>query len=242
MRSILLRMANTALRPFGARVIKNSAEHFEMLSGVRRMTGHGFKPACVIDIGASDGKWSVEVMSVFPNARYLAIEPLQERQSRLEKLKSTHENFDYSLCVAGSTNNGTVTLHVSGDLDGSTVDGGGGPPRDVPVRTIDGLVAEKGLGGPFLLKFDTHGYELPILEGARETLKNTLAVVMEVYNFKVSEHGLRFHEMCQHMEDLGFRCFDMADPMLRAHDGALWQMDLFFCRQNEAIFHHDGYQ
>jgi FkbM family methyltransferase len=235
-------MANTVLRPLGARIIKNTADHVEMMSAIGRVIGHGFEPACVIDIGASDGKWSRDVMRVLPGARYLAIEPLQERRGSLEKLKSAHENFDYSLCVAGSANNGMVTLHVSGDLDGSTVDGGGGPLRDVPVRTIDGLVAEKGLRGPFLLKFDTHGYELPILDGARDTLRNTLVVIMEVYNFRVSEHGLRFHEMCQRMETLGFRCYDMADPMLRAHDQALWQMDLFFCRQDNRMFAHDGYQ
>jgi hypothetical protein len=68
------------------------------------------------------------------------------------------------------------------------------------------------------LKFDTHGYELPILKGARQTLNKTSLIIMEAYNFKISDHALRFHEMCAYMECLGFRCFDIADPMLRDYD------------------------
>ena len=114
--------------------------------------------------------------------------------------------------------------------------GSGGESRQVPVRTIDSLVSERDLQGPYLLKFDTHGYGIPILAGARNTLEETNVVIMEVYNFKITEHALRFHEMCFHMEGLGFRCFDLADPMLRLHDRSLWQMDLFFCREGSAIF------
>ena len=67
-------------------------------------------------------------------------------------------------------------------------------------------------------------------------------IIMEVYNFQISQSALRFHEMCAHMESLGFRCYDMADPMLRDHDKALWQMDLFFCRKDEKIFDHPHYK
>ena len=65
---------------------------------------------------------------------------------------------------------------------------------------------------------------------------------MEVYNFRISDTALRFHEMCAHMEGLGFRCYDMANPMLRDYDKTLWQMDLFFCKKDEKIFDHPHYK
>jgi len=237
----LLKTMNAILRPIGARIIKNTADHIEMMSAIRRVALHGFDINSVIDIGASDGKWSSEVMGIYPDANFLAIEPLSEREPALKKLKARVPNFDYALCVAGSQNGGTAMLNVSDDLDGSTVDGGGGPGREVPVATLDALVQERKLIGPFMLKFDTHGFEMPIIEGARTTLEDTNVIIMEVYNFGVSEHGLRFHEMCAHLETLGFRCYDMADPMLRAYDRALWQMDLLFCRADSMIFEHSGY-
>ena len=91
------------------------------------------------------------------------------------------------------------------------------------------------------VKLDTHGFEVPILIGAAETLKQANVVIIEVYNFKLTEPCLRFHEMCTHMESLGFRCYDMADPMLRQRDRALWQMDLFFAPSASPIFRYGSY-
>jgi len=37
--------------------------------------------------------------------------------------------------------------------------------------------------GPYLIKLDTHGVEIPILNGSAQTLKDTNVLVVEVYNF-----------------------------------------------------------
>ncbi len=242
MKRAILKLANSLLRPYQQQIVKITPDPFTMTCAVERIRDHGIPIATVIDIGASDGTWSVNAIPFFPSASFLAIEPLQERMAALEDRKHVFANFDYALCVAGDSDATEVTLNVSRDLDGSTVDGSGGESRQVPVRTIDSLVSERNLQGPFLLKFDTHGYEIPILAGARNTLKKINAVIMEVYNFKITEHALRFHEMCFHMEGLGFRCFDLADPMLRLYDRSFWQMDLFFCREDSAIFSHSQYR
>lgn len=65
-----------------------------------------------------------------------------------------------------------MTLNVSGDLDSSGIYGAAAPnPHVVPATTIDLEVAERGLQAPFVIKLDTHGFELPILNGARGTLR-----------------------------------------------------------------------
>ena len=238
----ILKIVNLFLRHFGAQIVRNTQSEFKMASAVQRITKHGIAINSIIDIGASNGKWSVEIMKIFPKAFFLAVEPLIERKRKLEKVKRTYSNFDYVLCVAGKEDGQEVTLAVSDDLDGSTVGGVSKNFRKIPARTIDSIIAEKKLKGPFLLKLDTHGYEVPILSGARNTLLETNVVIMEVYNFKISEHTMRFHEMCLYMGQLGFRCYDMADPMLRVYDRAFWQMDLFFCRDNLKIFSHLQYR
>lgn len=242
MKKKILKIANACLAVFNARIISSNSSSFDMDSAIRRITGHGIDIQSVFDIGASDGKWSRNVMPIFPNAKFIGVEPLAERESALEALRDRSGNFDYILCVAGDSDGLEVRLGVTDDLDGSTVDGGDGDTRMVPVRTLDAIVSEHGLTGPFLLKFDTHGYELPILQGATKTLSETNVIVMEVYNFKITEHALRFHEMCAHLENLGFRSFDMAEPTLRDYDSALWQMDLFFTREDEQMFAHNSYR
>ncbi len=238
----ILQLINSFLKPLGAQIISTKSGAFDMSSAVQRISGHDIPVKSVIDIGASDGRWSKDTMKTFPGASYLAIDPLHEREAALKALKQKHNNFDYVLCVAGDTDGQQVTLNVSDDLDGSTVDATEGKPRKVPVRSIDALVSEKKLEEPYLLKFDTHGYEIPILNGAKNTLDKTNVIIMEVYNFEITDHAKRFHEMCSHMENLGFRCFDIAGPMIRLYDKAFWQMDLFFCRSDSRIFSYSHYK
>lgn len=242
MKRTVLKLVNSFLKLFGAKIVRSGSEIFDMSSAVERIYEHNIPIKSIIDIGASNGKWSIDTMKVFPSAYYFAIEPLYERKAALENLKKKYNNFDYVICVAGDTDDQEVTLNVSDDLDGSTVDGTGGEIRKVSAKTIDAIISENKLGGPFLIKFDTHGYEIPILNGARDTLDRTNVIVMEVYNFEITDHSKRFHEMCLHMEKLGFRCYDIANPMIRLYDKAFWQMDIFFCRNKSNIFTYAKYE
>lgn len=234
-------LVNRALSLLGLEIIRTRGR-MEMFAALKRVRQHGFPVKSIIDIGASDGKWSVKAMSIFPDCRFLAVEPLKEHESALRALKQRVSGFDYALCVAGEDDRATAALSVTADLDGSTVGGTEGHTREVPVRSLDGLVAERGLPGPYLIKFDTHGYEVPILKGAVKTIRNTEVIIMEVYNFQFVPHTLRFHEMCTHLETNGFRCFDMANPALRKSDNAFWQMDLFFTKNTNRIFKQSGYR
>jgi len=77
---------------------------------------------------------------------------------------------------------------------------------------------------------------VPILEGARQTLKEANAVIIETYNFQIAKDSLRFWEMCSYMENLGFLPIDMADFMHRKKDGAFWQMDTFLSERIDLNF------
>ena len=111
----------------------------------------------------------------------------------------------------------------------------------VPVITIDFLVKQKCLTPPYLLKLDTHGYEIPILEHSKETLKNTNLIVIEAYNFKLTHNSLKFYEMCIYMEQHGFSCIDISEPLFRPKDKALWQIDLFFIPSTRPEFKDNNY-
>lgn len=259
MKKIILKIINRLFRPFGAKLVRigakaqepvtqvtepeDSGPNLSMGSMLRRLAERGVPFETIVDIGASDGKWSITCMEDFPKASYLAIEPLEERQEALERAKTHYSNFDYALCVAGEVDGEDVSLNVTPDLDGTTVEGeNSGTSRTCRVRTIDSLVSENSLQGPYLLKFDTHGYEIPILEGCKDVFKNTSAIIMETYNFQLTPTSLRFPEMCAHMESLGFRPVDIAEPMLRAHDDAFWQADILFLRTDADVFHYPHYQ
>src|SRR5262249_47882245 len=112
----------------------------------------------------------------------------------------------------------------------------------VPMATLDTLARQRGLSGPFLVKLDTHGFEVPILEGARETLGHTAMLIIEAYNFTLCPGCLRFHELCAFLEARGFRCADLLEPMHRPGDGAFWQIDLLFLPAAHPVFASNAYR
>lgn len=239
---LLARIVNYLLGLVGLKLIPKSADAFRMTKALERLFLHIPNVRTVIDIGASNGVWSEAAMRAFPKSSFLAVEPLIEREHSLRAIQSRIPRFDYALCVAGSPNDEIVRIHVAEDLDGSAVDIDGISGRQVPSKTIDQLVVEKGLAGPFILKFDTHGFEQEILEGARKTLHSTEAIIMECYNFNITKNSLRFPDMCQALEKLGFRPMDLADPMLRPTDSVLWQFDLIFMKSDATVFLDDLYE
>jgi FkbM family methyltransferase len=176
-----------------------------------------------------------------PAAHYLLVEAQATHKASLESLCKRSRSYDFIIAAAGE---------VPGELFFDASDPFGGQASKVrrqhdivvPVTSIDHEVAARALAGPYLLKFDTHGFELPILAGATKTLEDTSAIVMECYNFRIAEEALLFYEMCAHLHDIGFRPIDLFDPMHRPHDGSFWQCDIVFARAVRPEFSYGAFR
>jgi len=219
-----------------------SRNSLSMGAALKRCARRGLQVRTIIDVGASDGRWALVAIKSFPRASCLLVEAQEGHRKSLEKMKARLNDFDYIIAAAGDQQ-GSVFFDAA-DLFGglaSTIPVGN-HCISVPMVTIDDEVARRNLHPPFLLKLDTHGFELPILEGARNTLAVASLVVIEAYNFKLTADSLKFHEMCSFMESNGFSCIDLAAPMHRPGDQAFWQMDLFFIPSNDLSFVSNSYQ
>jgi FkbM family methyltransferase len=231
--------ANGLLHPLGLHLSRRDRE-FEMDGLLARAAARGVAVGTWVDVGASDGSWSLQARRHFPAAKFLLFEPLAERQAALDALRERH-GFEAVAAVAGAVP-GTVTFAVDPALDGSGVAGPGATAtRSMPVETIDRALAARSLAGPYGLKLDTHGYEIPVLEGAAQALAQANLLIIEAYNFTLTPGSLRFHELCAWLERRGFRCCDLADPMRRPGDGVLWQMDLAFAPASSPVFASNRY-
>jgi FkbM family methyltransferase len=239
MKSVIKR----AIAAAGYKVVKNDFDpqyNETMASALARLKNNGILPDTIVDLGAALGTWTEKALHIWPEAKYEMVEPLAEQTTALQAVKKRHPKVDYHLAVAGATP-GEVGLNVSPDLDGSGVyNVQGDNVRMVPVITIDDIVKESARS--VLIKFDTHGYELPILNGATRTLKKTSALIIEVYGFHISPTCLLFPELCAHLDGLGFRLVDMVDLMRRPGDNAFWQCDAVFLRKEEALFSNNNYR
>ncbi len=235
----LKRFADRLLAPAGLKLCRQD-DVFDLEGLLSRARARGCTPRTVVDVGASNGIWSLRARRHFPEARFVLFEPLEERQAALASLQKRH-GFEIVPAVAGDST-GTATLAVDPALDGSGVaEPGAAGTRAVPQTTIDETLARLECTGPYLLKLDTHGYEIPVLAGASATLARTSLLIVESYNFTLTPGCLRFHELCAWLETRGFRPCDLADPMRRPNDGVFWQVDLAFAKSDDPLFTSNRY-
>lgn len=208
---------------------------------LRRIASRGLEVGSVIDIGASNGAWSLAAMPFFPKAKYLLIEAQQVHEPHLKAFTAAYPNAQYVLKAAGERP-GRIYFDASDPFAGQARTEGGSDLVEIPVTSVDHEIAERSLKGPYLLKFDVHGFELPILKGAEQALAETSLLVMECYNFEIAPDMLLFHDMCRYMHERGFRVADISEPLWRDKDKIFWQIDFFFVRGDRPEFQSNSYR
>jgi FkbM family methyltransferase len=208
----------------------------------QRLQEHGIVFNTVIDVGASNGCWSIDLQQYFPDKSHLLIEANPIRKETLSLLCKSNPKWTYTLKAAGEK---------EGNLFFDATDPQGGhlseKPRSekykpFPVTTIDSEVRRLGLQPPFLIKLDTHGVEVPILCGATKTLDECEVVIIECYNFPTESPCLSFWEMCAWMSDKGFSPIGVHDIIYREYDHAFWQLDIVFVRKTRPEFAYRNYK
>jgi len=242
--NIIRNTVKEVLKYFGYKLLRvnnlnNNTEYSSMLGGINRFKHLLNDVSTVIDVGAASGTWTEKIISKFNDVDFLLVEPLFERKADLEALASKFPKIKLLFKALGQSK-GILPFTVSDDLDGSGFYENGNL-REIEVINLDSAINEFDLRGPFILKLDTHGFEVPIFEGAKDTLTNTVLIIVEVYGFRVAPNSLLFWELVQYLDDLGFRLCDIVDVMRRPKDQVFWQCDAFFLQKNNPIFNSNDY-
>jgi FkbM family methyltransferase len=194
-------------------------------NALRRIAARGVDISTIIDLGAAKGAWSSMAKTVWPGAHAHMIEANHYWEKDLFAL-SKSPDYTYEIACAGPQKGEGWFQFAEADPYGGAGAAAGMPGATrVPQVTVDSQCAEKNLKAPYLVKFDTHGFESEIIKGALEALKQTNLIVIEAYNYGARE--IRFPAMLNLLEDLGFRCVDIGEPLFREHDSCFWQIDFF---------------
>lgn len=235
------RVANGVLGRFGYHLgrVRVDPER-TMAAGLRRAAALGIEVATFVDVGASDGRWAELARRHYPAARLLLIEANPVHEPGLRAFTERVPGSDYVLAAAGDKV-GELYFDASDPFGGVASAEGGEGMLTLPATTVDHEVEARSLPAPFGLKLDTHGFEPAILAGASHLLDDASLLVIEAYNFELFPGAWRFHELCAHLEPLGFRTLDLVDPVSRLKDGVFWQCDLFFARADRPEFRDNSF-
>ena len=131
----------------------------------------------------------------------------------------------YRICALAEKDGGTIELTRGSHPYWSSLRPAGDPywssihemhdaaPLKVPRRTLDALVAETLLPGPYFIKMDIQGAEAAALRGAKRTLRNTEAVVIEVLMEDFAEIHDALHRQGLFLFDIAQLAYTKVDSL-----------------------------
>jgi FkbM family methyltransferase len=191
----------------------------------------------ILDIGASNGRWTREIVQIFPGATVFLFEPGTAYTDEMRATLESHERLKLFPIAIGERD-GPATFHVHPDPQGSTTvdwqEGNFATPTTVPMRTIDSLTKEGAILPPDLIKMDIQAGELAALKGAVRTLPSVRVLhletwIMQAYGGKVP----LLVDLMAFLRPLGFRLFDLG-TQFRHDTGLLYSIDACFVNENFA--------
>lgn len=175
-----------SLRAMGVLNYENDRQSGERwfigVAGQQARVGRWGPRPVVLDVGANEGDYANLVLDTIPDAEVHAFEPHPSTVQRLHaRLGGRATVVDSAVGEAV----GSLELYDYDDGDGSShaspyaevfssIHGEVAAPRRVPVVTLDAYLEEQGWPDVALLKIDTEGHELRVLEGATAALSRGL--------------------------------------------------------------------
>jgi FkbM family methyltransferase len=229
----MIRLVKALLPKSAKSAVKHLVGVQDMETRLRNLKRAGFACSGAVDVGAYAGEWALLAREVFA-CPVLMIEPQPDRRSDLEQLVRQHGFELETVAMSGSRRSGRLLLESSNSRLMPDDDENNLPQIAVQVERLDDVLQRHPALQPNLLKVDVQGHELAVLEGAASAMRQMEVVVLEVSLIRIGPVPL-FREVIEHMAARGFRLYDFLPTYYRPLDGALWQGDAFFVRDDSNL-------
>ncbi len=200
------------------------------LQNIKRL---GYSPTRVLDIGAYEGKWTIDLLEVFPKAKVMMFEAQDGKRPILENVLNQFSGVDLYISLLSSEDGKEYFFFENETASHAESAFAEGAIKKVS-RSVDSVLREKAFGFPDLIKIDVQGFELEVLRGAKESLLHAEFCLMEVSLLQLGEEPLVI-EVMNFMDAEGFQLYDVCQLMRRPFDKALYQMDFLFIRKNSKL-------
>ncbi len=204
---------HASLRGLGVLNYKN-----DIASGERHFLLHHLaaseKPV-IIDVGANEGSYVMDVLEVNGNAEIYAFEPHPATFSRLLLRSSEVKNITAINAACGSATGRLALYDYAGSggsehasLHAGIIEGihkSHSEQHVVDVTTLDTFAADHGIASIDLLKIDTEGYELEVLKGAAILLReNRINAIQFEFNEMNVVGRVFFRDFCNLLPNYKF--------------------------------------
>ena len=191
----------------------------------------------ILDVGANNGSSLVEFKKWWPNSKVHCFEPQSECWDELDDLSNEFTNVRINKFALGNKNDESKEFYshdlntgISGfnkinieskdsiDLSKLSNDDSSlenhkktiNHKRNVQVKRLDEYIKnDKNINQIDLLKIDTQGYELEILEGLGTELNKVRILITELMFYDYYEKSLSFYELESILRPFNFSLYDI---------------------------------
>ena len=204
---------------------------------------------CFFDVGANDGWFAKVVLRFAPGAEIISFEPLQSQHIHLQVLKQEYSNFKFYPFALGSQND-SVEINEYGESGLSSIfefadNSYSYKTRNFSIKKVNSYLVdcnklddlnyltsgkEKKLK---ILKIDTQGYEIQVLNGAKNLLENKYFdfVMIEVLTTEKYIGGPLYIEVINMMHSYGYHLCELVTSC-RETNGWVTEFDVIFSKES----------
>jgi FkbM family methyltransferase len=206
-----------------------------------------FNPKSILDVGANQGLWSIEMKILFPSASFFLIEGNIDLHT---KLAQTGLPFTINL-VSDIEENVTFYRNNDKQATGSSIflentkyfNQWNSYGTNVTAYPIDDIV-EKNRIGPFqMMKLDVQGAELQALMGAERTMRSVEVLITEVPVMNYNQGSPSFLQIFNALDGMGYAFYDIVDTLRSSQfnrpDNFLLQFDVMWVRKSSLLWSKD---
>ncbi len=194
----------------------------------------------IIDAGASNGRISRRLLSLFPEALVYAFEPNPSYTDILQQYAARDSRLQPQF-FALSDQEGIVELQVTGSPGNTSLFRPGSRLKEIDPQgasiksvekveavTIDGWARRNGDLAIQLMKFDIQGGELRAFRGAAQTLSSsTILVYTEILFNSLYDGGAICSQIDLCLREYGFVLYDIFKPKYGSNGLLMWGNAIF---------------
>jgi FkbM family methyltransferase len=200
----------------------------------------------IIDVGANDGGYGQLLRRGGYAGSIVSFEPLEQEHARLVAHANSDDKWFVAPRMALGAENREIEIHVAGNSASSSIlpmnqlhESANPASRYVgvqraPMRRLEEVshrVIDDSLN--LLLKIDTQGYEMSVLEGAQKLLPRVCGVQLELSVTQLYDGQVLYLEMLEWLQALGFNLWSVIPGFVDRSSGRMLQFDGVLFRSND---------
>jgi len=229
------------LRKYGYQISKIHTLEYKIREGEYKwLQDFGIKT--VIDVGANVGQFALMIHKIINDAAIYSFEPINECYMELVNKKDRINNLKcFNLALGSETREGVINrnefLPSSSLLAMESLHKEAFPytaktyQEKINITSLDKIHNEIDWVQKILLKIDVQGYELEVLEGAKNSLNSIDLIIVETTFLKLYKRQPLFEDVYDFLYSRSFQYKGNFDQITNPNTGRILQADAIFVKQ-----------